>query len=189
MFRSEENYHFFLRKIREHLLPIGDVLCYCLMPDHFHLLFRLCEEGCKPSISAGMRTASDDSGHTVYMQEFSHQLRIMLSSYTKAFNRRYNRRGSLFRAKTKAKLAYLDFQMAEPTTFGYEGKELLPYAPYLRNCFHYIHRNPVTAHLALSPEEWPFSSAADYKGLRAGTLCNYELTERLLGIKRLRPPG
>lgn len=41
VFRCKENYLFFLRKYRFHLLPFFDTYAYCLMPNHFHLLIRV----------------------------------------------------------------------------------------------------------------------------------------------------
>src|SRR5690606_20490648 len=38
IFFDDENYLFFLKKIRKHLLPYTNILCYCLMPNHFHML-------------------------------------------------------------------------------------------------------------------------------------------------------
>ena len=38
IFFKDENYLFFLKKMRDFLLPYGDLLCYCLMPNHFHWL-------------------------------------------------------------------------------------------------------------------------------------------------------
>jgi len=38
VFFNRENYLFFLRKIRKYLCPCCDVVAYCLMPNHFHLL-------------------------------------------------------------------------------------------------------------------------------------------------------
>ncbi|MFZ4414303.1 MAG: hypothetical protein ACOYOV_14565, partial [Bacteroidales bacterium] len=38
IFFKRENYLFFLQKIRKHILPYADVLAWCLMPNHFHLL-------------------------------------------------------------------------------------------------------------------------------------------------------
>lgn len=32
------NYQFFLRKINQFILPYADVLAWCLMPNHFHLM-------------------------------------------------------------------------------------------------------------------------------------------------------
>jgi putative transposase len=38
------------------------------------------------------------------------------------------------------------------------------------NHIHYIHANPVRRGLCLNPEDWLWSSAADYAGLRVGPL-------------------
>lgn len=137
-------------------------------------------EGCLPStvIKSGKKGDTPED----FQQVISQAIKVILSSYTNAFNRRYKRRGSLFRARTKAKPAYSDF-LPEEFIFS-EGDPLSNLVPYLKVCFHYIHNNPVKAGLALHSEGWEFSSAMDYAGLRPGTLCNYALTEHLLGIAR-----
>lgn len=38
VFFSHENYLFFLDKLRKYILPHADVLAWCLMPNHFHLM-------------------------------------------------------------------------------------------------------------------------------------------------------
>ena len=38
IFFNRHNYLFFLKKIREHISPYADVLAWCLMPNHFHLM-------------------------------------------------------------------------------------------------------------------------------------------------------
>ena len=38
LFKSEENYLYFLRKYRQHLETLLQTLAYCLMPTHFHFL-------------------------------------------------------------------------------------------------------------------------------------------------------
>jgi len=38
IFFNKENYLFFLKKIRIHVLPFADILAWCLMPNHFHLM-------------------------------------------------------------------------------------------------------------------------------------------------------
>ena len=38
MFLSSENYRFFLQKYHEPISPVADTFCYCLMPNHFHLI-------------------------------------------------------------------------------------------------------------------------------------------------------
>ena len=37
IFFQERNYYFFLEKMKTHLLPYGDIIAYCLMPNHFPL--------------------------------------------------------------------------------------------------------------------------------------------------------
>ena len=38
IFYNNENYIFFLKKIRKHIFPFCEILAYCLMPNHFHFL-------------------------------------------------------------------------------------------------------------------------------------------------------
>ena len=182
LFRERSNYHFFLQKIRSHILPLTDVLAYCLMPDHFHLMLKPTATGCLPSTCGRFLRAEEDKLEEKFQQQLSHAIKIALSSYTKAVNGQYRRRGSLFRAKTKAKPAYSAFYPDAKTL-----DDLAPYTqfiPYLHTCFHYIHDNPVKARLVTDPLEWEFSSALDYAGWRDSEVCNFVATEKLLGIKR-----
>ena len=161
IFREAENYRFFLEKIRVHLLPVADVLCYCLMPDHFHLLIHVKPEGAAPSTS--IKPQSDPQGGAPYQTAVSHAIRILLSSYTRAYNRRYKNRGTLFRSRTNAKVV---------ATGGYR----------LR-CFRYIHQNPVKDGLVTVATDYPHSSAAAWAGLRQGAICNFPVAERLIGAR------
>ncbi len=85
IFYTPGHYHFFLRKLRTHLLPAGQLLAYCLMPNHFHLLF----EPAETEEAAGAARAG---------------LGIVLGSYAQALNKERGRTGSLFQKRTKAKL-------------------------------------------------------------------------------------
>ena len=85
VFYTPEHYHFFLRKLRAHLLPAGQLLAYCLMPNHFHLLF----EPVETTEAAEAARAG---------------LGIVLGSYAQALNKERGRTGSLFQKRTKAKL-------------------------------------------------------------------------------------
>jgi putative transposase len=40
---NDDNYLYFIKKIRQHIVPYADVLAYCLMPNHFHILIYLKE--------------------------------------------------------------------------------------------------------------------------------------------------
>ena len=38
IFVADKNYHYFLKQWNKYLQPYADVLAYCLMPNHFHLM-------------------------------------------------------------------------------------------------------------------------------------------------------
>ena len=172
VYRGEKFYLLFLQKLRQQILPVADILCYCLMPTHFHLQL-IPKAGGLELQMAGLQPSKQQVLHASF--------RSLLSSYTRKVNPQYDRRGSLFR-KTHYKPAYADFIPED-----WELREERPftqYVPYIRRCFDYIHDNPVRAGLVNNASDWPYSSAMDWAGLREGTLCNYELAERLIGVRR-----
>ena len=182
LFKEEGNYQYFLQKIKRHLLPYADIFCYCLMPDHFHLMVKPTSLGCQESRSKRYLRATESGDHPAYQQNLSNSLKTLLSSYTHAMNKKYGRRGSLFKAKTKAKAGYLDF-----IPEAYELDANAPFTlfvPYLRICFYYIHNNPVKAGLTAQAVNWKYSSALDFAGQRNSGICNFALVQRLLGIER-----
>ena len=157
IFFNDENYLFFLRKIQSQLKPCCDILCWCLMPNHFHLIIQASEESCKPRPGFGGKP----------MQELSYSIGKLLSSYSQAINKQNKTTGSLFQQKTKSKPLI--------TTKSDKGGN------YLINAMHYCHQNPWKAGLVKKLEDWPYSSFPDYCGLRKGTLCNKALLMELTG--------
>lgn len=151
IFFKDENYLFFLKKMREQLMPFSDIIAYCLMPNHFHLLIRANEQSIKERKSFGGKP----------MQEFAYRIGIMLSSYSQAINKQNKTSGSLFQQKTKAKLL----------TESIEGRKV----SYFEDCFFYIHHNPLAAGLVKQLIDWHYSSFPDYCERRNGTLCRKEL--------------
>lgn len=155
VFFSRENYLFFLRKIRDKLKPNCEILAYCLMPNHFHILIKTNEN------SVTKVLVGKDERNII-----SESIRQILSSYSHAINKQENRMGSLFTQNTNAKeLAELSIDFATVST-----------------CFHYIHQNPYKALLVKKIEDWEFSSFKDYLGLRNGTLCNQALSKEILKL-------
>lgn len=175
IFFKRENYHFFLKKIREQILPHADVLAWCLMPNHFHLLVLPRQDSRSATLSRALTT-----------QPLNQSIGIMLASYTRAIQKQEDISGSLFRQKTKAQCltksagvspAYLN------TTFGTSISMQTPENQYPQVCFNYIHQNPVKAHLVAKPEDWEFSSYRDYCGLRADDgLINMKIAKELFTI-------
>lgn len=151
IFFTPDNYLFFIKKIRAQLLPCSDIICYCLMPNHFHLIIKANEKSVLERPSFGGKP----------MQEFAYRIGILLSSYTQAINKQNKTTGSLFQQKTKAKI------LSETLN----GKK----ESYLERCFFYIHHNPVGAGLVKQLSHWPYSSYLDYIGLRNGSLCKQEI--------------
>ncbi len=98
IFFEKRNYDYFLKKIKLELTPICDVLAYCLMPNHFHLLIYV------PEKTKGLNLLKNQN-----QQFLVRKLGTIQSSYSQAINKQENRTGSLFQQKTKAKFLDTDF--------------------------------------------------------------------------------
>lgn len=155
IFIKDKDYIKFLELFRRFVLPNCKVLAYCLMPNHFHFLIHATKESEKIK-----RLGNIDVG------ELSNGFRLLQSNYATYFNKQYERTGSLFRQKTKAK----------PLSEGDNH--------YGFTAFHYIHQNPLKAGLVTRMEKWLFSSFADYMKLRKGTLCDQKLAFEIIGFDR-----
>ena len=182
IFFKRENYLFFLQKMRTHLLPVADVLAYCLMPNHFHWLIRLKEEGIELTSSKNPNIKRSEN---IYQQQISQSIAILLRSYARAINVQEDRSGSLFRDKTKLKTGEKGFSEFVTIEGKYRKFFFDDRLEYARACFKYIHENPTDADLVSEIVDWEFSSAKDYVGLRNGTMCNKELAEELNIISNL----
>lgn len=80
IFFERANYLFFLERLRRYLLPVSDIIAYCLMPNHYHLLIQF-KEG-----------------------DLSHAMMLLGISYTKSINTRRERVGPLFQGAFRARL-------------------------------------------------------------------------------------
>jgi len=119
------------------------------MPNHFHLLVLPKEN--------------------IDNVKFTKNLATCLRSYTRAINKQEGKTGSLFRAHTKFKSDIKEeFVTVNHPNFGNENR-------YARTCFEYIHQNPVKANMVSKAEDWEFSSAKEYLGLRNESLCELSL--------------
>ncbi|GAB3428212.1 transposase [Niabella aquatica] len=150
IFHDDEDYTTFLNLIRQLMLPNCEILAWCLMPNHFHLMIYATEKSCNKIKQGGIE-----------IEQLANGIRKMLSGYARIYNQKYNRTGSLFRQKTKSKA----LSEADANANRYN------LADYIYNCFNYIHQNPVEAELVSSAEQWKFSSYLDYCCKRKGTLC------------------
>ena len=153
IFFKQDNYVYFLRKVRKYVLPYCEIIAYCLMPNHFHFF-----------IHADIRTIATKFIAGQEKNVLSEGIKSLLSTYAQGINKQNDSTGSLFQQNTKAKAIIKgdkDYDLA---------------------CLNYIHQNPMKAKLVDRMEDWLYSSFRDYCGLRNGTLCNKKLAIRLLGI-------
>ncbi len=153
IFKQDNDYVLFIDLIRKYVQPNCDILAWCLMPNHFHLLLHTTLQSVQP-IKVGSLSS----------QILPNAIRILLSTYAQIFNEQYNRSGSLFRQKTK-------FKNVE---FGDRIYDL--------SLIEYLHNNPVAAGLVANANDWEYSSAKDYSGERKGMLVNVKFARELLQI-------
>jgi REP element-mobilizing transposase RayT len=158
VFFDEKEYFLFLWLIRKNLLPYSELLAYCLMPNHFHLM-----------IYADQRCSSKIKQGGLSIDPITNSFRKILSSYTRVKNEKTGNSGSVFRQKTKAK-SLSDMEVLQG--------DMHSISDYYQNCFYYIHQNPLRAGLVSDLVDWQYSSYLDYAGLRGGSLCNKLLAEK-----------
>lgn len=168
VFFIRENYLFFLKKVETFISPFTDILAWCLMPNHFHLMVYVKQVEIGDSRSKALSRATAT-------KTLNKSIGVLLSSYTQAINIQENRSGSLFKPHTKAECTTKTegitpsyFNTAHGTIINVQ----IPEKDYPQVCFNYIHNNPVKANLADHPEDWEFSSYRDYCGLRNGKHTN-----------------
>lgn len=131
LFYKPSNYYYFIKKLNG-LREYCDILAFCLMPDHFHLMIYINDQ------SEGCTRLTAPSGLTG-MQALTRKIGTVQNSYTQAINKQETRTGSIFQPKSKAK--QLDQVFI---------------------CFNYIHQNPLKAGLVSKIEDWEYSSFNEY---------------------------
>lgn len=184
IFFNERNYRFFLQKIKTHLLPYADVLAWCLMPNHFHLMVYV--NAVTLSVDFTSSEVLDPalaSNGKIKMRTMNESIGILLRSYTRAINKQENTTGSLFRKETKAKCISC-YEGITPnffnTNFGASINFTIPEKQYPQICFEYIHKNPVNAGLVDKEINWLFSFASAYIKNQKDDLVNKEVANQFV---------
>ncbi len=136
LFREPENYRYFLQQYEKHIVPIAHTLAYCLMPNHFHLVVQIKNETelLTKTDLPGFKNLEGLVSSKIISQQFSN----LFNGYTKAFNKKYNRRGSLFIKNFKRKPILNDAQLITAIL--------------------YVHNNPVHHGFTQLMKDWTWSS-------------------------------
>ena len=96
IFYKGKNYRYFLTKYDQYMSGYVDTYCFCLLPNHFHLLAKV-----KPSDDVARKAAVDfpknfsEEGYTD-ARAVSERFRRFFMSYAKSINQQEGRSGSLF---------------------------------------------------------------------------------------------
>ena len=157
VFFERDNYLYFLGGLKKYLREYVEILVYCLLPTHYHILVRVKRQNSKSqpgtAETSEVLKTSEVSGKEA-SRKVSHAMQKFGISYTKAINKRFERVGALFQGQ-------------------FQAKPIQHYSHLLNLCV-YIHANPVKDGLVLTPEDWEFSNYLEWMDLRAGTLVNRE---------------
>jgi putative transposase len=162
LFREERNYYFFLEKWTKYIEPVANTYAYCLMPNHIHFLIRT--KGVAEILN--LQGFENLGGLARYEKILSQQFSNLFNSYTKSFNKLYQRRGSLFIPNFKRK------EVDNPE--------------YLRVLINYIHNNPVHHRYRDRPEEWPYSSYDAFLSMKRTRLQRKEVLDWLGGEEEFK---
>ena len=187
IFFQKANFYYFLKKIENHICPFADVLAWCLMPNHFHLIIAVQNsetsfpENTSQKITANEEVSAIRNLKPQSQYQLNNSMATMLRSYTRAINIQQERTGSLFREDTKAIwLGSIDGEKLKyQNRSKVGGVDLNLDESYLQTCFQYIHHNPVKARLAEKIIDWEFSSALDISGIRKESFINKGLIDEL----------
>ena len=138
IFRTAENYRYFLQLFAQHIEPVATTFAFSLQPNHFHFLnyIRTDEEQRSWLLAQG--------GQGCQLSESwqpcppSRAFKNLFIAYSMAFSIRYERTGSLFQKPFKRRLVDSD--------------------RYFAVLVRYIHRNPQKHGLISDFRAWPWSS-------------------------------
>lgn len=146
LFRENDNYVFFLNKWNKYLGSYCSTYAYCLMPNHFHFLIK-CRKTSSDVIQLINKENSTKSkeyikGKIEYTSFIESQFKRFFNSYSAAYNKKYNRTGSLFQAKFKR------VSISDIVHFKY--------------MLWYIHHNVIHHNIAEDYNLWPHTSYHAY---------------------------
>lgn len=134
IFREEDNYFYFMKLYEKYIDVVAQTYAWVLMSNHFHLLIRIREE----DEIARIFESSELQEGGIKKPTPSRQFSNLFNAYAQAYNKRFNRHGSLFERPFKRKLI----------TGGH----------YLKNVLLYVHNNPVHHGFCEHPGDYPWSS-------------------------------
>ena len=123
------------------------------MPNHIHFAIRIKSEKELLKLPSFQKNRTTKSLSSNISQQFSN----LFNSYSKAFNKQQNRKGSLFMQNFKRKHIHND--------------------AYFKQIIHYIHFNPVHHGFVKDLREWKYSSFSAFFSTKPTKLARKEVVE------------
>jgi REP element-mobilizing transposase RayT len=123
LFRNDDNYFFFLKKYDQYLSDYVETYAWCLMGNHFHLMIRVKENLHK----------EETIEHFI-----STQFKRLFQSYALAYNKQFQRNGSLFQNPFK--------------------RSIVANEKYFSQLLFYIHSNPTHHEIVKDFRDYKWSS-------------------------------
>ena len=142
IFRNDENYIYFLKRYQEFISPVATTYAWCLMPNHLHLLVKVKSEKEVRTIFSTKIKESFQHQPELLSKNIILQFSHLFNAYSKAYNKFYNRRGSLFMRAFKRK------EIANDS--------------YFTSVILYIHRNPLHHGFVTNLADWKWSSYTEF---------------------------
>jgi putative transposase len=150
IFKKDEDYQHFLELYAIYINTVADTFAWCLMRNHFHFLVRILNVNEIGYLDSSMAKSNDL--HAKWKTHFparpadnfskkptpEHQFQHLFSAYSKWYNKRHSRTGSLLE-----------------NTFD---RKLVNHRKYFRNMIVYIHQNPVKHGFADHLLDYPWTS-------------------------------
>ncbi len=173
IFEEENDYSKFLELLDKYILPVANIYAFVLMPNHFHLLIRIKDDIIYQFSNADRlnnavgfeknkwetipKPDSVEDLSAFKTPNASKHLSHLFNSYSKYFNTKINRHGTLFERPFKRKL--IDSE------------------DYLKQVLIYIHNNPIHHGFCAHQIEYPWSSYLDFTNNKATKLKRNEVIE------------
>src|SRR5436190_11227732 len=166
LYKKDDNFQFFLKKYALHTDNICDTFGYTLMPNHFHFAIKIkSREECETQFKKIKQLSFDSHKHSLsdfLMERFSN----LCNSYTKSYNKVYERKGALF--------------------IDYLKRVEIDNDKYLCNLINYIHFNAVHHGLFKNPLDWKWTSLHAFLANKKTRIKGSEVLEKFGGIDEFK---
>jgi REP element-mobilizing transposase RayT len=150
IFSMTKDYEHFLELLDIYIIPVADIVAWCLMKNHLHLLIRVKEENEIGFLNSEFSNSDNynlkwktffpenQTENFTKKPEASSQFQHLFNAYAKWYNLQHTRVDSLFSKNNK--------------------KVLIDNSKYYKKVIVYIHNNPVKHNFVEDKVEYPWSS-------------------------------